>query len=165
VSASSDDSAVDQVEDLFARVPGHLLAQMRVRDVVDPEAEWAMEMDVVPIVQNTHGSLQGGIAATLVDMVAGRVILRRLGGPVARRIATIDLHIRYLRTSHVGPARALARILRFGRRVVVVQVDIVDVGDNRRHMATATVAFAILDPAGDGSVDTTTGDPLEELPG
>jgi uncharacterized protein (TIGR00369 family) len=149
--ASSDDSAVDDVEALFERVPGHLLAQMRVRDVDDPEAEFAMEMDIPATVQNTHGSLQGGIAATLVDMVAGRAILHRLGGPHARRIATIDLHIRYLRTSRVGPARALARIVRFGRRVVVVDVDIVDVGADRRHMAAATVAFAILDPAGDGT--------------
>jgi len=153
MSASSDDSAVDAVEELFARIPDHLLAQMRVRDVEDPEADYAMEMDVVPAVQNTHGSLQGGIAATLADMAAGRAILQRLGGPHARRIATIDLHIRYLRTSRVGPARALATIQRFGRRVVVVDVDIVDVGADRRHMATASLAFAILDPEGDGRRD------------
>ena len=140
-----DDAAVDSPEELFARQPDHLLAQMRVRNVVDPEAEFAMEMDVVPAVENTHGSLQGGIAATLVDMAAGGAILARLGGPRARRIATIDLHIRYLTTSRVGPARALANIVRFGRRVVVVNVDIVDVGADRRHMATASAAFAILD--------------------
>ena len=139
-----DDASIDHIDDLFERVPQHLLAQLHHRDVVDPRAEYAMEVDLQPTIENSHGSLQGGIAATLVDMAAGRVIIGRLG-PDRVPIATLDLHIRYLTTSRVGPVRALANIVRFGGRIVVVEVDIVDVGADERHMASATVSFMLLD--------------------
>src|SRR5450432_1801047 len=74
-----DDASIDHIDDLFERVPEHLLAQLHHRDVDDPRAEYAMEIDLRPQIENSHGSLQGGLAATLVDMAAGRVIVGRLG--------------------------------------------------------------------------------------
>jgi acyl-coenzyme A thioesterase PaaI-like protein len=54
------------------------------------------------------------------------------------------LFIRYLRPIKVGPARAVARILRTGKRSVVVQVDIYRANDDEIG-ATATVNFAAVD--------------------
>ncbi len=64
--------------------------------------------------------------------------------PVRHAIATTDLFIRYLRPIKVGPARAVARILRTGKRSVVVQVDIYR-GNDDEVGATATVNFAAVD--------------------
>ena len=55
-----------------------------------------------------------------------------------------DLFIRYLRPIKVGPARAVAQILRTGKRSVVVQVDIYRANDDEVG-ATATVNFAAVD--------------------
>ena len=56
---------------------------------------------------------------------------------------TTDLFIRYLRPIKIGPARAVARILRTGKRSVVVQVDIYRVDDGELA-ATSTVNFAAV---------------------
>ena len=54
-----------------------------------------------------------------------------------------DLFNRYLRPIKIGPARAVARILRTGRRSVVVQVDIYRANDDEIG-ATVTVNFAAV---------------------
>jgi acyl-coenzyme A thioesterase PaaI-like protein len=39
----------------------------------------------------------------------------------------------------------VGRVLRAGRRQIVVSVEVIDVGDDRRLVATATLAYARLD--------------------
>ena len=43
------------------------------------------------------------------------------------------------------PARVVATVLRVGRRNVIVQADVIDVGDGRKLVATATLSYARLD--------------------
>ncbi len=63
--------------------------------------------------------------------------------PVRFGIATTDLFVRYLRPIKVGPARAVAKILRTGKRSVVVQVDI-HRGEDNELAATSTINFAAV---------------------
>ena len=102
-----------------------------------------MEMPVDERVTNTAGGLQGGLIATMADVTAGQLAARST--PFGHAIATTDLFIRYLRPIKVrnGPARAVARILRTGKRSVVIQVDIYR-GDDGELGATATVNFAAV---------------------
>jgi uncharacterized protein (TIGR00369 family) len=102
-----------------------------------------MEMPVDERVTNTAGGLQGGLIATMADVTAGQLAARST--PFGNTIATTDLFIRYLRPIKVrnGPARAVARILRTGKRSVVIQVDIYR-GDDGELGATATVNFAAV---------------------
>ena len=101
-----------------------------------------MEMPVDERTVNTAGGLQGGLIATMADVTAGQLAARVT--PFGHGIATTDLFIRYLRPIKVGPARAVARILRTGKRSVVVQVDIYR-GNDDELGATATVNFAAVD--------------------
>lgn len=101
-----------------------------------------MEMPVDERTVNTAGGLQGGLIATMADVTAGQLAARVT--PFGHAIATTDLFIRYLRPIKVGPARAVARILRTGKRSVVVQVDIYR-GNDDQIGATATVNFAAVD--------------------
>jgi len=102
-----------------------------------------MEMPVDERVTNTAGGLQGGLIATMADVTAGQLAARST--PFGHAIATTDLFIRYLRPIKVrnGAARAVARILRTGKRSVVIQVDIFR-GDDGELGATATVNFAAV---------------------
>jgi acyl-coenzyme A thioesterase PaaI-like protein len=79
----------------------------------------------------------------MADVTAGQLAARST--PFGHAIATTDLFIRYLRPIKVrnGPARAVARILRTGKRSVVIQVDIYR-GDDGELGATATVNFAAV---------------------
>lgn len=136
-SGDSEDSELSpsSLAELFARIgmrPG-------TRD-----GEFAMTMPVSPQVVNTSGALQGGLIATLVDVAGGQFGLQYL--QPGTTMTTADLFVRYLRPIRQGSALAMPRILRSGRRAMVMQVDIYGDGDDELA-ATATVNFAIINGA------------------
>jgi uncharacterized protein (TIGR00369 family) len=118
-----------------------LFDQIGLREVESTDGSVIMEMSVDERVTNTAGGLQGGLIATMADVTAGQLAARST--PFGNGIATTDLFIRYLRPIKIGPARAVARILRTGKRSVVVQVDIFR-GNDGEMSATATVNFAAM---------------------
>ncbi len=122
-------------------VPGHAFDAFDMRTVEAAGADWAMEMDVTPRVVNGSGVLQGGLLATLVDMVAGTALLR--GDEPYGRGATSELQISFLDGARVGPVVAAATVLRRGRHSAVVRVEVRDRGADDLHVATATVTFAV----------------------
>lgn len=118
-----------------------LFDQIGLREVPSTDGNVIMEMPVDERVVNTAGGLQGGLIATMVDVAAGQLAARST--PFGHGIATTDLFIRYLRPIKIGPARAVAKILRTGKRSVVVQVDIYR-GNDGEMSATGTVNFAAI---------------------
>jgi uncharacterized protein (TIGR00369 family) len=130
---------------------GELFAQVGMRPGTH-DGEFAMTMPVSPSVVNSSGALQGGLIATLVDVAGGQFGLGHL--QQGTTMTTADLVIRYLRPIRQGSALAVPRMLRAGRRAMVMQVDIY--GDDGAELAaTATVNFAIINGA------TPTGLPAE----
>jgi uncharacterized protein (TIGR00369 family) len=121
----------------------HLFAQLEMRDVVVDGVDLAVEMPTAPHLTNARGALQGGLIATLIDVAAGRVALQ--GMPSLESVATSDLTVHYLAPVVVGPARAEAKVLRRGKRTVVISVEVYDVGADRLA-AVSTIAFAVLTP-------------------
>jgi uncharacterized protein (TIGR00369 family) len=121
----------------------HLFQQLKLRDVDAEHGDYAMELELDPRFTNPRGGLQGGLVATLADVVAGRATFAGL--PDGWNAATSDLSLHYLAPITVGPARAEAHVLRRGRTSVVVRVDIHDVGTDRLA-ASGTVAYTILPP-------------------
>ena len=118
-----------------------LFEQLGLREVPADDGTFVMEMPVDERTTNTAGGLQGGLIATMADVAAGQLASRAT--PFGFGIATTDLFVRYLRPIKVGPARAVAKILRTGKRSVVVQVDI-HRGDDNERAATATINFAAV---------------------
>ena len=119
----------------------HVLDDLRMRAVVDPELGDAWEMDLRPEVCNPHGSLHGGLMTALIECGAAGIAVRAGG---SENIVASDIHTRFLSTVRVGPARVVGRALRTGRRAIVVQADVIDIGDDRRLVATSTVSYARL---------------------
>src|SRR6201986_1354750 len=91
--------------------------------------EFAMTIPVSPQVVNTSGALQGGLIATLIDVAGGQFGLDFLQDGTT--MTTADMNIRYLRPIRQGPAYAVPRMLRKGRRAMVMQIDVLsnDEGD------------------------------------
>jgi uncharacterized protein (TIGR00369 family) len=119
---------------------GHAFEAFVWRDIAVEGSDWAVEMDVTPQVMNGAGALQGGLLATLIDMVAGISLVR--GENAYVRTATSEMQISFLAGARVGPVHAVAHVLRRGRRMAVVRVDVHDVGAANLHVAAATVTFA-----------------------
>jgi uncharacterized protein (TIGR00369 family) len=110
------------------------------------DGEFAMTLPVTPQVVNTSGALQGGLIATLVDVAGGQFGLDYL--QEGTTMTTADLFIRYLRPIRQGSAFAVPRMLRNGRRAMVMQIDVYGDGDgDEALLATATVNFAVINGA------------------
>lgn len=122
--------------------PGHILDRMGFRDVVENDDTIIVEMDNRADLTNTRGALQGGLVATLIDIAAGRLAGRRVGPD--QDVTTADMNIHYLAPVVDGPARAVATVVRAGRRLIVTSVDVTDAGRDRLA-ARATLSFAVLD--------------------
>ena len=118
---------------------GHLLQQLTMQDAEVAGADLAVDLTLDARVTNPRGALQGGLLATLVDIVAGRAVLA--GGP-REGVATADLSVHFLHGVTVGPARAVATVVRRGNRSAVVTVDVLDIGTDTL-CAVATAAFSI----------------------
>jgi uncharacterized protein (TIGR00369 family) len=119
----------------------HFLAKLGLRDVDVEGCELAMEIPTRPDLANMRGALQGGLIATLIDVVGGRLAYR--GVEKGASVATTDLNIHYLAPVIEGPARAQGRVLRRGRRLVVLSVDVYDVATGQLA-AASTITFAVL---------------------
>lgn len=133
----------------------HLLQSLSMRDVEPTTGDFAMELEVTPAIKNPRGGVQGGLIATLADIVAGRALLDGL--PPDHLLTTADLSIKYLASNDVGPVRAEATVIRRGRHLCIVQVDITDTGTGTLT-AISTLSFAVLSPrtsSDDGPSSTT----------
>ncbi len=120
----------------------HVIFQLGMRDADTPEgADLAMTLPVTPRVTNTRGGLQGGLIATLIDIVAGRAAALAL--PDDDSAATADMNVRFLSAVTVGPAHAVARVLRRGKSLIVVEVEVRDEGRDVLA-AVATLSFVVL---------------------
>jgi len=75
----------------------------------------------------------------LIDTAAAFVILTEL--PLAERVTTTDLTIHYLRPITEGRLLAKAKIVRGGRRIFVVNVEVTNAG---RLVATAVTSYLKL---------------------
>lgn len=123
-------------------IPGHLFAQLPFFDVVDTDDAVVVDLQHRPDLLNLRGALQGGLVATLIDVAGGRLAVKHAGEGCGA--GTADMSIHFLTPIVEGPARATATLVRAGKRMIVVAVDVVDVG-RERLAARATLSFAIME--------------------
>lgn len=122
---------------------GHLFAQLPFLDVADTEETVIVDLHNRSDLMNNRGALQGGLVATLIDVAAGRLAVKHAGpGDGA---STADMTIHFVAPIIDGPARATATVVRAGKRIIVVGVDVTDVGRDRLA-ARATLSFAVMSP-------------------
>lgn len=106
---------VDSVE------PGHAVLSMKLRDDL----------------MRNNGIAHGGAIATLIDSSMAIAIMAQLAD--GERTVTVDLTIHYLRPVSEGTARASARVVRAGRRVITVSAELF--GDDGKLAATAISTY------------------------
>jgi uncharacterized protein (TIGR00369 family) len=85
------------------------------------------------------GSVHGGVLAAMVDIVMLVAIFADLK-PTEQPAGTADLSISYLRPAHGERISAEARVIKRGRQLAVVEVDITD--DDGRLCARGRTLYA-----------------------
>ena len=120
---------------------GGFVLDLGLRRLPAPEDELIFELDNMPYRSNSSGLLHGGMIATLIDCTAG--LLAWEGVDEQSMTTTTNLSINYLAPVRNGPARATARMLRRGRKSIVVHVDVHD-ADTGELAAVATASFMVV---------------------
>ena len=121
----------------------HVLSGFKMTDVQVDGADLAVELEHGPTLAGPRGAMQGGLVATLADIVGGRMAMAGLDeGSI---VVTSDLTVHYLGPVIDGPAHAVGHILRRGRRAVVTRVDVYD-GRDGPLAAACQLAFTIVTP-------------------
>lgn len=90
-------------------------------------------LDVRDELKQNQNVVHGGAVASLIDTASAFAILTTLAPE--EKVTTTDLTIHYLRPITGGRLIATARIVRAGRRVFVVNVDV----DNEGRLAASAV--------------------------
>jgi uncharacterized protein (TIGR00369 family) len=104
--------------------PGHAVLTMPIRDEF----------------KQNHGVAHGGSVAALIDSAMALAIWPLL--VENERTTTVDLTIHYLRPLTKGTARASARVVRAGKRVITVSAELVD--EHGKLAATAISTYLRL---------------------
>ena len=124
-------------------IPGHLFGQLPFYDVLDTDDIVVVDLHHRADLANIRGAIQGGLVATLIDVAAGRLAIKHTTS--AAGAGTADMSIHFVAPVIEGPARATATLVRAGKRLIVVAVDVVDVARDRLA-ARATLSFAVMEP-------------------
>jgi uncharacterized protein (TIGR00369 family) len=83
-----------------------------------------------------HGVVHGGAIASLIDTATAFAIISVL--PTQEKVTTVDLTISYLRPVTGGRLRAVAKVVRTGRRLFAVSADVFDTGGKLTATALST---------------------------
>ena len=96
-----------------------------------------LSFEIRPELKQNHGVVHGGAIASLIDSATAFAIISLL--PTDEHATTVDLTISYLRPLTQGRARAVARVIRSGKRLIVVSAELFD--DRGTLAATALSTY------------------------
>jgi uncharacterized protein (TIGR00369 family) len=102
-----------------------------------------VEGEASPRFDNPTGVLHGGVLMGLADSAMGLTVTGLLADDEAG--TNTDLHMRFLRPTKGGRLTATARVVRRGRRTLVLECDVTDAAG--KVVARASSNFMVLDAA------------------
>lgn len=102
-----------------------------------------VEGDAGPHLANPTGVLHGGVLMGLADSAMGLTVTGLTGRGEAG--TNTDLQMRFLRPTTGGKLTATARVVRRGRRTLVLECDVTDAAG--KLVARASSSFMVLDAA------------------
>ena len=128
-----------RIREAFENVPFAHLIGIELGEL-EQRGEATLHLAVRDDLRQNRGVVHGGVTASLIDTAAAFAILTLL--EPGQSTTTIDLTIHYLRPLLRGQGSAHARVLRAGRRLIVVTVEVLDEEGNL--VATALTSYLRL---------------------
>jgi acyl-CoA thioesterase len=123
-----------RLQSALGTVPFAKLLELELEDVGSGTATLAVNVRK-DLTQN-RGVVHGGAIASLIDTATAFAILSLLAP--GERVSTVDLTISYLRPVSRGRLRAVATVVRAGRRLFVVSADVFDADGTLATTALST---------------------------
>jgi uncharacterized protein (TIGR00369 family) len=133
-----DPARVARAREAFASVPYAKLVGLELGEV--SRGDVSIHLEVRDELKQNQGVVHGGAVASLIDTAAAFAVLTRL--EIDERVTTTDLTIHYLRPATTGRLTARARIVRGGRRLFVLSIEVTS--DQGILVATAVTSYLKL---------------------
>jgi len=127
-----------RIQNALASVPFAKFLGLELENIESGSATLAVNVRK-DLTQN-QGIVHGGAIASLIDTATAFAILSLL--EPGERVTTVDLTISYLRPVSRGRLRAVAKVVRAGRRLFVVSAEVV--GDDGKLATTALSTYIKL---------------------
>lgn len=134
-----DPQKLDRARTAFAAVPYARFLGLQLGEV--RQGQVSIQLDIRDELKQNQGVVHGGAIASLIDTASAFAVLTQID--LDERVTTTDLTIHYLRPAITGRIVATARIIRRGRRLFVLSVDVLD--DAGSHIATALTTYIRID--------------------
>jgi acyl-CoA thioesterase len=131
-----DPAKLERARAAFARVPYAKFLGLELGEVAPGEA--TIYLTVRDELKQYQGVVHGGAVASLIDTASAFAVLTQI--EVDERVTTTDLTIHYLRPITEGRMAATARIVRAGRRLFVLSVEV----RNDRNVLVATAVTTYI---------------------
>lgn len=133
-----DPARIARAREAFALVPYARLIGLELGEV--SPGDLSMHLDVREEIKQYQGVVHGGAVASLIDTAAAFAVITRLD--LNEHASTTDLTIHYLRPATTGRLTARARVVRGGRRLLVLTVEVTN--DQQILIATAVTTYIKL---------------------
>lgn len=117
-----DPKQIERVAGALDQVPFAKLLGIELEEIDSGVATLAFE--ITPELKQNHGVVHGGAIASLIDSATAFAIISLL--PPDEHATTVDLTISYLRPVTAGRTRAVAKVLRSGKRLITVSAELFD---------------------------------------
>jgi acyl-CoA thioesterase len=131
-----DPTKLDRARTAFAAVPYAKFLGLELGEVALGEA--TVHLAVRDELKQNQGVVHGGAIASLIDTASAFALLTYID--VHERVTTTDLTIHYLRPVTEGRMSATAHIVRAGRRLFVLSVEV----RNDRNVLVATAVTTYI---------------------
>ena len=134
-----DPARLARAREAFAAVPYARLLGLELGEI--GQGVVSIHLKTRDDLRQNQGVVHGGAVASLIDTAAAFAVLTQL--EINERATTTDLTIHYLRPTNSGRLTAQARIVRGGRRLFVLSVDVTN--DQQVLVATAVTSYIKLE--------------------
>ncbi|HJZ81560.1 MAG TPA: PaaI family thioesterase [Pyrinomonadaceae bacterium] len=133
--SAPDPAKVARAQAAFAAVPYAKFLGLELGTIAQGQA--SIHLRVRDELLQNQGVVHGGAVASLIDTASAFAVLSQI--ELHERVSTTDLTIHYLRPITSGLMTATARVVRGGRRLFVLSVDVTD--DRKVLVATAVTSY------------------------
>lgn len=130
-----DPQKLTRAKTAFASVPYARFLGLQLGEFSNGEA--SIHLEVRDELKQNQGMVHGGAIASLIDTASAFAVLTRI--EISERVTTADLTIHYLLPVTTGRITAIARIVRGGRRLFVLSVEVIN--DANQLVATAVTTY------------------------
>jgi len=127
-----------QILDAIAPIPVCRTLDFRIDDLA--EGTCRMTVPFAPSLVGMFGFVHGGILMTIADSVACFAIMTHTGPD--QPMVTTDMNIRFLAACR-SPVTAVAQVLKIGRTLCPVEVDLLD--ERGQRVAVSQVTYMLLE--------------------